>query len=186
MSSRLASAGAFDLQLPTFEDKCAILKAKSEYDEVEIEDEAIEYIANAVKTNVRDLEREYKRILTYADLKGVTPLEIIDSGYSNTASDSRKNSVTPRKIVETVAKYNNLSVKEMCGKSRVANIKTARQIAMYLLSEELSMSTTKIALEVGVKDHTTVMHGVKKIKTDLNTNFGLREVVAEIREQIYV
>ncbi len=186
LSSRLASAGAFDLQLPTFEDKCAILKAKSEYDEVEIEDEAIEYIANAVKTNVRDLEREYKRILTYADLKGVTPLEIIDSGYSNTASDSRKNSVTPRKIVETVAKYNNLSVKEMCGKSRVANIKTARQIAMYLLSEELSMSTTKIALEVGVKDHTTVMHGVKKIKTDLNTNFGLREVVAEIREQIYV
>lgn len=186
LSSRLASAGAFDLQLPTFEDKCAILKAKSEYDEVEIEDEAIEYIANAVKTNVRDLEREYKRILTYADLKGVTPLEIIDSGYSNTASDSRKNSVTPRKIVETVARYNNLSVKEMCGKSRVANIKTARQIAMYLLSEELSMSTTKIALEVGVKDHTTVMHGVKKIKTDLNTNFGLREVVAEIREQIYV
>ena len=186
LSSRLASAGAFDLQLPTFEDKCAILKAKSEYDEVEIEDEAIEYIANAVKTNVRDLEREYKRILTYADLKGVTPLEIIDSGYSNTASDSRKNSVTPRKIVETVAKYSNLSVKEMCGKSRVANIKTARQIAMYLLSEELSMSTTKIALEVGVKDHTTVMHGVKKIKTDLNTNFGLREVVAEIREQIYV
>jgi len=73
----------------------------------------------------------------------------------------------------------------MCGKSRVAHIKTARQIAMYLLSEELGMSTTKIALEVGVKDHTTVMHGIKKIKNDLAVNYNLRTQVEEIREKIY-
>ena len=73
----------------------------------------------------------------------------------------------------------------MCSKSRVSNIKTARQIAMYLLSKELSLSTTKIALEVGVKDHTTVMHGVKKIEKDLKLNFTLRDQIEEIKEKIY-
>lgn len=186
LSSRLASAGAFDLQLPTFEDKCAILKAKSEYDGVEIEDEAIEYIAGIVKTNVRDLEREYAKILTLADLRGVTPLQIIGGGYSNTIAKNQKNNLTPKKIIDTVAKASNITPQDLCSKSRVANIATARQIAMYLMSEELGLSTPNTAKEVGLKDHTTAMHGIKKIKTNLATDFGLREQVANIRDLLYV
>ena len=56
---------------------------------------------------------------------------------------------------------------------------------MYLLSEELQMSTNKITFEVGVKDHTTVMHGIKKIKKDLKLNFNLRDQITEIRSSIY-
>ena len=56
---------------------------------------------------------------------------------------------------------------------------------MYLLSKELGMSTPKIAAEVGVKDHTTVMHGIKKIDSDLKLNFGLRDQIAALREKIY-
>ena len=186
LSSRLACAGAYDLQLPTFEDKCAILKAKSEYEGVDIEDEAIEYIANIVKTNVRDLEREYAKILTLADLRGVTPLQIIGGGYTNTVSDNRKSNLTPKKIIDTVAKASNISPQELCSKSRVANIAMARQIAMYLMSEELGLSTPNTAREVGLKDHTTAMHGIKKIKTNLATDFRLREQVANIRELLYV
>lgn len=185
LTSRLASGGSFDIQLPKFEDKCAILRMKADYDGVEIEDETIEYIANQVKTNVRDLEGEYKKVLAFAELKGITPLEVVTSGLAAGGAASHKNVVSPRKVVDTVAKCLNLTVKEMCGKSRVAHIKTARQIAMYLLSEELGMSTTKIALEVGVKDHTTVMHGIRKIREDIKTDFGLREQVAMIREEIY-
>ncbi|MBQ6147875.1 chromosomal replication initiator protein DnaA, partial [Candidatus Saccharibacteria bacterium] len=66
-----------------------------------------------------------------------------------------------------------------------SNIKTARQVAMYVLSKELAMSTTKIALEVGVKDHTTVMHGIKKITGDLAENQELREQIEAIKEEIY-
>ena len=73
----------------------------------------------------------------------------------------------------------------MCSKSRVSHIKTARQVAMYILSKEMSMSTTKIATEVGVKDHTTVMHGIKKIEQDLKLNFTLRDQIEEIKEKIY-
>lgn len=185
LSSRLACDGAYDIQLPKFEDKCAILKTKAEIDGVEIEDEAIEYIASSVKTNIRDLEREYKRVLTFAEFKGITPLEVLSDGYANTVPEARRTAVAPKRVVELVAKANELTVKEMCGKSRVSHIKTARQVAMYLLSEELEMSTTKIALEVGVKDHTTVMHGIRKIREDLKLNFALRDQVAMIREKIY-
>ncbi|MBR2659740.1 chromosomal replication initiator protein DnaA [Candidatus Saccharibacteria bacterium] len=185
LSSRLACDGAYDIQLPKFEDKCAILRMKAEFDGVEIEDEAIEYIASNVKTNIRDLEREYKRVLTFAEFKGITPLEVINDGYSNTVNTSHANTVSPKKIVETVANYYDLTVKELQSRNRVSHIKTARQVAMYLLSEELSMSTTKIATEVGVKDHSTVMHGIRKIKDDLKLDFALREQIAAIREKLY-
>ena len=185
LSSRLAWAGSYDLQLPSFEDKCAILKAKAEYDNVELDDEVIEYVAKTVKTNIRDLEKQYKMIMTWSEVRNISPLEVINSALPSGVSDSTHRVVTAKQIVETVARSYDLSVKEMCSKSRVAHIKNARQVAMYLLSEELGMSTTKIALEVGVKDHTTVMHGVKKISQDLKTDFALREQVNNIRENIY-
>ena len=185
LSSRLASAGAYDLQFPGFEDRCAILKAKAEFMGQEIEDAAIEYIADNVKTNIRELEGEFQKIMVTAEIKGMTPLELINEGYISGTVVRRKRSVTPRVIVEKVAKYYDLTVVEMTGKSRVANIKTARQVAMYLLSKELGMSTTKIAPEVGVKDHTTVMNGIRKIDTDQKSNLQLRDQVEQIKEAIY-
>lgn len=115
----------------------------------------------------------------------MTPLEVINEGYINTARTASTKTISPRNVVEKVAKYYQLTPKELCSKSRVANIKNARQIAMYLLSKELGMSTTKIAAEVGVKDHTTVMHGVKKIDDDMKLNFILRDQLSALREEIY-
>ncbi len=186
LASRLIWAGAFDLQLPQFEEKCAILKSKAEFKGVFIEDRAIEYLAENVRTNIRELEGEFERLLAVAELKNMTPLEVIGEGYVNTSSGNpQAKSVSPKLVVEKVAKYYQLTVKEMCGKSRVAHIKNARQVAMYILSKELEMSTTKIAFEVGVKDHTTVMHGVRKITNDLKLNFNLRDQIAAIKEKIY-
>ncbi len=185
LASRLTWAGAFDLQLPKFEDKCAILRSKAEFKGIEIEDQAIEYLAENVKTNIRDLEGEFEHLLAIADLKNMTPLAVINEGYVNTNRTAQTKTTSPKQVVEKVAKFYQLSVKEMCGKSRVAHIKTARQVAMYILSKDLSMSTPKIALEVGVKDHTTVMHGIKKINEALKLNFSLRDQIAAIRESIY-
>ncbi len=185
LASRLVWGNAIDLQMPSFEDKCAILKSKAEFMGVEIEDEAVEYLADNVRTNIRDLEGELNHLLAIADLKNITPLEVINDGYVNTMKTPRMQALSPKKIIEKTAKYYDLTVKEMCSKSRVAHIKNARQVAMYLLSEELEMSTPKIAREVGVKDHTTVMHGIKKIRNDLKLNFSLREQIAGIREGLY-
>lgn len=185
LASRLTWAGAYDLQLPQFEDKCAILRAKAEFSGIEVEDEAIEYLAENVKTNIRDLEGEFNHLLAVAELKNMSPLEVINEGYVNTARNPQAKTLSPKQVIEKVAKYYNMTPKEMCSKSRVAHIKNARQVAMYMLSKELNMSTPKIALEVGVKDHTTVMHGIKKIEADLKLNFSLRDQIASLREKIY-
>lgn len=185
LASRLTWAGAFDLQLPKFEDKCAILRAKAELMGANIEPEAIEYIAENVNTNIRDLEGEFSTILLMSEVRGLTPLELIKNGSVSVNKATRPHSVNSKQIVDKVARYFQLTPKEMCSKSRVSNIKTARQITMYLLSKELGLSTTKIATEVGVKDHTTVMHGIKKIDQDLRLNFILRDQIAEIKEKIY-
>ena len=185
LSSRLKSAGEYDLQFPGFEDRCAILKAKAEFQGYEIEDAAIEFLAENIKTNIRELEGEFQKLMVMAEVRGMTPLELIDEGYVSGAVVQRKRNVNARQVVEKVAKYYGLTVIEMTGKSRVANIKTARQVAMYLLSKELGMSTTKIAPEVGVKDHTTVMNGIRKIETDQKTDFTLRDQFEQIREAIY-
>lgn len=185
LASRLTWAGAFDLQLPQFEDKCAILRAKAEFNGIEIEDAAIEYLAENVKTNIRDLEGEFSRLIATAELKNITPLEVISEGYTSTTRSPQAKAISPRVVVDKVAKYYQLTPKEMCSKSRVAHIKNARQVAMYILAKELGMSTPKIANEVGVKDHTTVMHGVKKIESDMKLNFSLRDQIFELRDKIY-
>ena len=120
-----------------------------------------------------------------SDVRGLTPLELINNGSIKVTRNTKLKPTTAKRIVEKVSKYYQLNPSELKSKSRVANIKTARQIAMYLLHEELSMSTTKIATEVGVKDHTTVLHGINKIKNDLKLNFTLRDQIAEIKEKIY-
>ena len=185
LASRLTWAGAFDLQLPKFEDKCAILRAKAELLGAEIEPEAIEYIAENVNTNIRDLEGEFSTILLMSEVRGLTPLELINNGSVSVNKTSKLRPTSSKQIVDKVAKYYNLTTKELCSKSRVSNIKNARQVAMFLISKELGLSTNKIATEVGVKDHTTVMHGIKKIENDLKLNFGLRDQIEEIKEKIY-
>ncbi len=186
LASRLTWAGAIDMQLPSFEDKCAILRSKAEFMGADIEDEAIEYLAENIKTNIRDLEGEFNRLLLFSEVRGMTPLETLKSGGYNSSSQSKqRRNITAKQIIDRVAKYYDISVAELKSKSRVSHIKNARQVAMYILSDELSMSTPKIAMEVGVKDHTTVMHGIKKIKEDLKVNFGFREQMKEIRGKIY-
>ena len=185
LASRLTWAGAFDLQLPKFEDKCAILRSKAELMNAEIEDEAIEYIAENVTTNIRDLEGELSTILMMSDVRGLTPLELIRNGSVNVARTSKLQPTSAKRIVDKVAKYYSLTPDELKSKSRVAHIKNARQVAMFLLQKELSLSTTKIATEVGVKDHSTVMHGINKIESDLKLNFTLRDQIEEIRSKIY-
>lgn len=185
LASRLTQSGSYDIQLPSYEDKCAILQAKADFAGVEIEQEAIEYIAENVKTNIRDLNSEYEKLMALSELRGVTPLQIINSGYSRPSISSSRRTTTPKKIIDKTAKFYEMSTATMLSKSRVANIKNARQVAMYLLQNELGLSTTKTAMELGMKDHTTVMNGVKRINSEMKLNFKLREDINTLREKIY-
>ena len=185
LASRLTQNGAYDIQLPSFEDKCAILRAKADFSGKDIEQEAIEYIAENVKTNIRDLSREYEKILAYAELRGITPLEVINSGTVTTSISSSRNVPTPKKIIDKTAKFYDMDTKTMLSKTRVAHIKNARQVAMYLLAKELGLSQPRVASELGFKDHTTVLNGIRRIEKEVKLNFKLREEINSLREKIY-
>ena len=185
LSSRLAMGGAYDLQMPNFEERCAILRAKADFDGYEIEDEAVEYVANKIKTNIRELNGALSQLLTTAYLRGLRPIDVISEGMVSLGGGTAVRAVAPQSVLNTVAKYYGMTKAEMCSKSRQAQIKNARQVSMYLLNKELKMSQPKIAAELGMKDHTTVLHGVRKIEADLKVNYELREQVEQLKEQIY-
>ena len=184
LSSRLMGGVPIDIQLPDFEIRCAILKSKAELMGAEIEDSAIEYLADNIKTNIRELEGQLQRLMAFSEMRGVSPSEIISDGYLDGEQYHKSKALSPKQITDRVAKFYNLNTKDLLGTSRVAQIKTPRQIAMYLMSEELGLSTVRIGREFN-KDHTTIMHGVKKIKTDMKLDFHLRQQLAALREKIY-
>ena len=175
-----------DIQMPDFEVRCAILKTKAEMLGAEIDNKTVEYLANNVRSNIRDLEGKLNQILALSDLKGVQPSELINEGYiEDSVFPSRRKTVTAKQLIDKVAKYYDLSARDLLGTSRIKNVKSARQVAMYLMSEELGLSTVRIGTEFG-KDHTTIMHGIKVIKNDLKVDFALREQITDLREKIYV
>ena len=118
-----------------------------------------------------------------ADLRGVPTSKIIEE--MTPISRPGKPRLSSRQLIERVAKYYNLSSKDLLGTSRMKDIKNARQVAMYLMREELGLSTVKIGLEFS-KDHTTIMHGIKVIEANLKSNFSFREQVSELRNKLYV
>ena len=189
LSSRLTMGMPIDIQLPDFETRCAIIKLKTELKGSEIDDETVQYLAKNIQTNIRDLEGHLNRVLAIAEIRGVSPREIIggeiDSSTSQIITTTARGRVAqPKKVIETVAVYYGIEARELLGKSRQKDIKTARQIAMYLMNEELDLSTVRIGNEFQ-KDHTTIMHGIRVIKEDLKNDFNLRSQISELREKIY-
>jgi chromosomal replication initiator protein len=184
LSSRLMMGMPIDIQMPDFETRCAILKSKAEVLGVELENSAVEYLAENIKTNIRDLEGNLNKLLALSELRGVSPGTIIDDGYLEEVAHTKHSRLTPKQVIDRVAKYYDLTAKDLLGASRIKNIKCARQVAMYLLNEELDISTVRVGTELN-KDHSTIMHGVKKIKQDLKLDFHLREQIADLREKIY-
>jgi len=184
LSSRLMGGVPIDIQAPDFEVRCAILKSKAESMGAEVENETIEYLAESIKVNVRELEGQLQRLVAVAEMRGVSPDEVIDEGYMESEQLKKTRAITVKQVLDKVAKYYDLSVKELLGKSRVAQVKTPRQVAMFLMSEELGLSTVRIGREFN-KDHTTVMHGVRKIRADMKLDFQLRQQLAALREKLY-
>ena len=185
LASRLMMGVPIDIQMPDFETRCAILKSKAELLGADIDDKTVEFIAENVRNNIRDLEGKLNQILALAELRGVPPYELIDDSYiAQTTVQTKRKTISVKQLIDKVAKYYNLSSKDLLGTSRVKNIKTARQIGMYLMKEELGLSTVEIGRELS-KDHTTIMHGIKVIKTNLKTDFNLREQITDLRQKIY-
>ena len=185
LRSRFEWGMAIDIQMPDFETRCAIVSTKASLSGVELDRETVEYLANAIKTNVRELEGALNQLLAYAEMRGVAPDISIAEGLVGNVRHSRPQHLTPKQIIEKTSRHFQIDAKEISSAKRDKHIVVPRQIAMYLLRSELHLSFPRIASELGRKDHTTAIHSVEKIEKAIKLDAMIREQVAEIREKLY-
>jgi chromosomal replication initiator protein len=185
LRSRFEWGMSIDIQMPDFETRCAILETKASLSGVELSRETVEYLANNIKTNIRELEGALNQLLAYAEMRGVAPDVATAEGLIGNVRHSRPQHVTPKQIIDKTARHFQIETKEICSPKRDKHIVVPRQIAMYLLRSELHLSFPKIAGELGRKDHTTAIHSVEKIEKAIKLDILIREQVSEIREKLY-
>jgi len=185
LRSRFEWGMSIDVQMPDFETRCAILQTKASLSGVELARDTVEYLAQNIKTNIRELEGALNQLLAYAEMRGITPDVTTAEGLIGNVRRSRPQHVVPRQIIDKTARHFQIDVSEICSAKRDKHIVVPRQIAMYLLRSELHLSFPKIAQELGRKDHTTAIHSVEKIEKAIKLDFMIREQVADIREKLY-
>ena len=173
-----------DIGAADFETRCAILQNKANQHNIVLEPDLVEFLANQVQTNIRELEGTLNQLLAFCEMRGLTPDLTIATGLFG-SNRSRPKHMSARHIVEKTAKYFQISVDEILSPKRDKDIVVPRQIAMYLLRSELHLSFPKIAHELGRKDHTTAIHSVEKIEKELHFDSLLKEHVKEIKERLY-
>ena len=185
LRSRFEWGMAIDIQMPDFETRCVIIETKASMSGVTLERETVEYLAQNIKTNVRELEGALNQLLAYSEMRDTTPDAATAEGLLGNVRSTRPQHLTAKQIIDKTARHFQIDSKEMCSSKRDKYIATPRQIAMYLLRSELHMSFPHIAQELGRKDHTTAIHSVNKIEKAIKLDLTIREQVAEIREKLY-
>ena len=186
LRSRFEWGMSIDIQMPDFETRCAILETKAAQSGVSLNRETVEFLANSIKTNIRELEGALNQLLAFAEMRGIEPDIQIASGLLGNVRKSRPSHLSPKQIIDRTAKYFELDPSEIKSAKRDKYIVVPRQVAMYLLRSELHMSFPRIAQELGRKDHTTAIHSVEKIEKAIKLDFVIREHVSEIKEKLYV
>ncbi len=184
LKSRFAWGMSLDMQNPDFETRCAIVQSKAEIHNLALEPSVVEYLANLVQTNIRELEGALNQLLAFCEMRSLTPdLQIATSLLG--ATRSRPKHLSAKQIVERTAKYFQLPLEDILGPKRDKDIVVPRQIAMYMLRSELHLSFPKIARELGRKDHTTAIHSVEKIEKEVVFDNDIKTAISDIKERLY-
>ena len=178
LRSRFERGLNVDLSLPSYETRRAILEKKLVSMGMQISSDVIDYIAQNVASNVRDLESALTKIIAYTELVGKeVTLEIAQQELRDKINIQQNTNIGAETIIKVVADYYGLSVKDIKGPKRSKNVMLPRQIAMYIVSELTEYSTTEIGGEFGGRDHTTVMHSVKKMADSIKVDSGLDSTI---------
>jgi chromosomal replication initiator protein len=184
LKSRFAGGMSIDMQAPDFETRCAIIQTKAESHQANLDQEVVEYLASSVSSNVRELEGALNQILAWCDVRGLSPTVAIASSLLQ-VNKTRPKHLSAKQIIERTAKHFQVPLEDLIGPKRDKDIVVPRQVAMYILHEELRLSYPKIARELGRKDHTTAMHSVRKIAHESQVDAALRGAITEIKEHLY-
>lgn len=185
LRTRFASGLIHDIQKPDIETRIAILHKKSQLEKYYAEDDVINYIAEHIDTNIRELEGKLSEVYFLATLSGkkVATMEEVKDIFSN-QKEELKNDLTPDKIISVVCDYFNISYQDIIGKKKSKDIVEPRMIAIYLISELLNLPLVNIGKIFGGRDHTTIMHSRDKITQDLKINKKTQTLVNEIKNSL--
>jgi len=168
LRSRFEGGMIADISLPDFETRIAILKAKCQERKTNFPGETLDYIASNIKKNIRELEGALNILVAYQKLNNSLPdFKTVKSLLNNLISSPAK-VINAKKIIKAVSEFYDLKEKDLISSSRKKEIVKPRQIAMYLLREELKGSFPFIGRKLGGKDHTTAIHAYKKICKELD------------------
>lgn len=174
-----------DITLPDYETRMAILHKKEEMDGYDINEEVIKYIANNIKSNIRELEGAINKVMAFAKLeKKEVTLELAEQALKDIISPDEKKVITPDYIISMVAEHFDVTVDDLCGNKRNSKIVTPRQIAMYLCREIISTPLKSIGKCLGNRDHTTIMHGIDKIEKEINNDENLKNTIETLKKKI--
>ena len=185
LRSRFEGGMIADIGLPDLETRLTILKAKADSKKVVIPETVLLFIAENIKNNVRELEGALNRVVMASKLSSA-PIDV--DAVKKIISSQRANTtrfVSAKKIVKAVAEFYDIEEKELITQSRRRDIVKPRQIAMYIIREELHSSYPSIGEKFGGRDHTTAIHSCEKIAQDLKTSPELEEEIRTIRDRIF-
>ena len=174
-----------DIAPPDLETRMAILQHKLAQMKRSIPPEVIEFVAKQIQSNVRELEGALTRLLATSDMTG-RPITVQFARDTLADLVGRRAHITPSQVIETVAKFYNISVAGMVSPARNKELVQPRQVAMYLIRQETDASLLEIGNLLGGRDHTTVLHGIERIKDRLETEEQLRREIMSVREQLYL
>ena len=177
-----------DISAPDYETRMAILKKKEELDGLEryhIPDEVLQYIANNIKANIRELEGSLNKLVALANLENrAIDISLAAEALKDIISPDRNRVVTPELIIDIVSEHFNISISELKGKKRNAEIVLPRQIIMYLCRKMTETPLKSIGIILGGRDHASISHGVDKIEAAIQKDEALNNTVNIIKKKI--
>ena len=185
LRSRFEGGMIADISYPDYEMRLAILKSKSQAQNLSVDDKTLEFIASRVQKNMRELEGVLNKVFFYMQYKGGgIDNKKLEEIINETIQISPKN-ITTQEVIRTVAEFFEVPVSDLIDRSRKKEVVEPRQIAMYLLRDILKLSFPHIGEKLGKRDHTTAIHACEKIAKDLSQNPQLGQKILLIKERLY-
>lgn len=176
-----------DIQPPDYETRMAILKKNVYLYNNNIDDEILNYIATNVKSNIRELEGALKKVIAASRLNNIElTMQLAEETLKDIISPDTPMEITPSFIVKVVAEHFGITQEDIISKKRNSEFVIPRQICMYMIREYTTTSLESIAKMLNKKDHTTILHGVKKIESEMNTNPDIKNKIEIIKKKMNI
>ena len=182
--SRLESGMMADMQPPDFETRVSILKLNAEQLKLDIDDDIIYFIAEQIKSNIRQLEGIIKKLQAYVIIhsNNIT-LPLVQRYIKDVVNETLPEPITIERIVEEVSRSYNVSVEDIFSKKKFSDIALARQVSIYIVSQVMQLSSTEIGKKFN-KDHTTILYTIEKVKNIIKKDESSKKLIDDIIKNV--